>query len=262
MERYSNKSKIKKIKVQKDGKEKILYAEIIKEPENEITAKEKKILLQDLSELIKKSWGKFPNDYLVKSIVSSEYLLIFTDKDNLPVGLIVLDKLILNSRIVYSLGITVIAPSYRGHGLLEIMYRILSKKVLLEIIFSGKLSVEILFFTPNIKTILFLEKIADFIYPNPYKINLKTGKLELADEETWRMVNAYLIKTGYADLDLNRAGCVLKGFYSDKRHLIQDGQYNIDYSNKGINLFNKNYLKPGNEVIVRTKINILKLLFG
>ena len=250
MERYSKKSKIKRIKTEKG----ILFAEIISNPSS-LEKIEKEKLTKDIRELVTKCWGDFGKDYIENNIINSYLTLVIREDSGKNIALGSVKKLNIRKRIVYGFGMTVVDPEYRGIGLMKKIYTLLLKKIFKESLKKLQYSIEVLFITPNIQTIASIAKVASFVYPNPYKQNIVE-----ADEETWETVKEFLKKSGENYRKLNRAGCIMEGFYDDKPELIFKGLPNQNDPN--LENFSKKYLhdKPGKEVVVRAKISIFSLL--
>ena len=236
-----------------------LYYSIIENPKKSLSNIEKKSLICKSNDLIKLAWGDFGENYIEESLFHSDLSLFLYDEKNNLIGIAPITKMLISNREILSFGLTVIHPKYRNLSLMKKMYTILGKKILLSSIMNGKFSFEFVFFTPNVKTIMSLTKIATFLYPNPHMINIDTGKMAVADDETWGIISKYLEYTGYGYLPLEREGAVLSGFYDDKKHLVQENNF-VDKENVKLALFVKNYLKPGKEVIVRSRISVLSLL--
>lgn len=258
MNRYTDRSSIKKVHVLRSAKKEAFFAEVIHEPFQVIPKKSQTVFLNETSHLVEKAWGKFPKSYLTESILKSRYLLLLRNKSRELIGVAPIKKIKIDGRYVYSFGLTAVDPDYQSLGLMKIMHGILGRRVFLENVFKLKFEVEFVFITPNIRTIGTLSRIADFIYPNPYLIDEKTESIEDADDETWKTVKLYLEKTKETYRKLDREGCVMIGFYDDKPNLVVKRDKNI--SDKKLKLFAEKYLKPGNEVVVRSMISLWGLL--
>lgn len=166
-----------------------------------------------------------------------------------------LKKVKLNGKSVYSFGLSVVDPDYQTLGFLKKMSKIVLQKVMLENLLRGKTKIEVIFITPNIRTMGAIARVAKFIYPNPYEIDEKTGTIPKADKETWQTVKKFLVVTKEYFRKLDREGCIMEGFYDTRPHLIVKKREHLD---KKLNLFGKNYLykAPGREVVVRAIIDI------
>lgn len=255
MERYVQNSKIKKIRAKKGDEELIFFAEIIEDPVKSIQEIDKPRAISEIKELIKRSWGEFEENYIENSILTTFRLLVLRDEKEKLVGVAPVKKLKIKNRTIYSFGLSVVDPKYQGLGLLKTMYKIITKKIFIENLLCGKSKVEFLFITPNINTMGTLARLATFMYPNPY--NMEDGKIESADSETWETVNEYLSQVGEKNRKLNREGCVMTGFYEDKKHLIQKIS---SHEEKKFDEFAKKYLKPGDEIVVRAIIGIKRVI--
>jgi RimJ/RimL family protein N-acetyltransferase len=254
MKRYTEKSKVRQIKVVRSKSSESFFAEIIKDPAVNIPKIKQKEASTEISRLVEKSWGKFPRDYLNSSILHSQRLLLLRNNKKQLIGVAPIKKVQIDGHYVYSFGLTAVDPDYQGLGFMKQMHNILGKGVFIENFLHGKLKVEFVFITPNIRTIGALAKVADYIYPNPYAIDEKTGMIDYADDKTWETIKLYLKATGEKVRKLDRRGNVLVGFYDDKPNLIVLENENIP--DKMLRIFAKHYLKPGNEVVVRAIISL------
>lgn len=257
MKKYSKNSSIKKLKVLKSAKREIFYSEIIKNPAISVSGLKQKQLIREVSEIVKAAWGRFPESYLKNSILKSRYLLLLRNKDQKLIGVAPIRHIKIDGRYVYSFGLTIVDPGYQGLGFMKIMHDQIGLKVFFENILRLKSRVEFVFITPNIRTIGVLAKVADFMYPNPYLAG-KDGRVKDADKKTWETANLFLKATGESFRSFDKNGCVMVGFYDDKPGLVQKEQEKIP--DKMLKQFAKNYLKPGNDVVVRAEISIWGLL--
>jgi len=260
MKRYSKKSTVKKIKVLESTENNIFCAEIISEPLKSLESKQSRALMVETSKLVEKAWGVFPDTYLEQSILGSYYLLLLRDSADNLVGIAPVRKVKIQRRWVYVFGLTAVHPDYQGLGLMKKMYAHVLTKVFLENMMKGKLAVEFIFITSNALTIGSIAKLARFVYPNPYLINMETGRVDDPDEGTWETVKLFLEEEGEKYRDLQKNGSVMIGFYDDKKDLLM--QWGVEQKNKSMQLFVKNYLQPGSgkEVVVRAVISVWELL--
>jgi len=259
VKQYSKNSKVRKVNILRSSKREFFCAEIIKEPNGTVPKKQHDALLKEVHDLAKKGWGEFDNEYLEKSVLESYLLCLLRDSKGILIGMAPLKRLRIFNRTVYSFGLSVVHPDYRGFSLLTKMSAILVRQIFIENFFRGKIGLELVFITPNIRTMGAIARIASFIYPNPYEYDLTTQMIPPADEETWKTVNEFLRITDEKYRKLDRNGCVMEGFYDDKKHLIVKNGGHID---KKLNAFGKKYLYsvPGSELVVRAKIDLLGLI--
>lgn len=256
MKRYSNKSAIRNVRAVRSANKICFKAEIIHEAFKAIPDRKKKEAVGEIGDLIKKAWGEFSTEYLNESILHSKYLLLLRNEKDTLIGVAPIRELKINSKSIYSFGLTAVDPDFQGLGLMAKMHGILGKRVFVGNLFKGRTKIEFVFITPNIRTIGTLAKIADFVYPNPYLID-ENGRLEDADEETWETVKHFLVANKETYRELDRNGCVMVGFYDDKPHLVKKIAKVPD---KKLNDFAHHYLKPGNEVVVRSIIGLMGLI--
>lgn len=253
MKKYTANSSLKKLKVLKSAEDEAFYKEVIRDPYLNIPKSKQAQLIKEASKVVESAWGKFPETYLKNSILKSKYLLLLRNKDHKLIGVAPVKYIKIDGRHVYSFGLTVVDPDYQGLGFMKMMHAQIGRRVFVENILRLRSRVEFVFITPNIRTIGALAKIANFMYPNPYQIN-KKGKVKDADKETWETVNLFLEATNETFRKLDKNGCVMIGFYDDKPELIQKEQENVP--DKMLKDFASNYLKPGNEVVVRSTISV------
>ena len=260
MKRYTNKSRIKKIKVLKNNKDKVFFAEIIKEPLKNILKEVQPQAIKEIRELVIKSWGDFEEDYLRKRVLDVYLLCLLRDVKNNLIGITPIKKIKVFDRYVYSFGLSVVDPNYQGLGLLKKMSTILIRRLFCENLLKGRTKLEFVFITPNIRTMGTLAKVANFIYPNPYLFDEETRKIPEADSETLRTVKEFLKITKENCRKLEKEGCIMEGFYDTHPHLIVKEKR--EHSDKKLNSFAKTYLynKPGREIVVRAILSIRSIL--
>lgn len=258
MKRYTKVSSVKEIKIIRSAGSEAFNAEIIKDAGNRIPKNLQSAFLKEASGVVERSWGQFPVKYLKSSILNSHYLMLLRTKQGELIGVAPIKKIHIDGRYVYSFGLTAVDPDYQGLGLMKRMHAILGRRVFLENLLRLKTRIEFVFITPNIRTIGTLAKVADFIYPNPYAVDDRTGKIDYADDYTWETIKLYLEATGETYRKLERCGDVMIGFYDDKPNLII--RENEHVPDKKLRTFAQHYLKPGNEVVVRALVSIWGLL--
>lgn len=266
MERYTNKSKIKNIKVQKDGKEIILHAEIIKNPEKSIPETKQLQFIKDMSLLSVNNWGDFGKDFIKKHVLASYLVLVLKKSEEKVVGLAAISKKNLCGKTVYYYELTIVDHDLESSNLTFVMNHILMKKLFIESISKGKFELEFILITPNMRVLGLLSHITDFIYPNPYLFDKKTKRIPKADNETWEMVKELIKQSDYPKRKVHREGCVLEDSYIDTPWLIYKPNRVPKHKDDIVNEFGENYLqyskKSGKEFVVRVKYNLFKVLRG
>lgn len=260
MTRYTNKSKIREIKITRNNKEEVIFAEIIKNPDKRISLVAKDIALKEIKELVATAWGEYDSEYVRRSCVQAYIICAVRNSEGDLVGFSPIRKHKIFGRDIYTFGLSATTPGYQNCGILKTMDYILGKKVLIENVLKGKFKIEFIFITPNIRTLGAIARIADFIYPNPYDINPKTHKIKKADPETWRTIKKFLQIEGERYRVLDREGDIMEGFYDDKPQLLFNKK--ITHPDKAVNEFGKYYVynKKGRDVVVRAEISMIKLL--
>lgn len=247
MKRYTKNSKIKKILL----KTETIYAEIIKEPNKSLDKDTKIRALEDIRSLIKEAWGEYTDENIEKGVFGAYFLCILRNPKNELVGIVPIKKYIIDGREIFSFSLSAISHNYRNQGLLKKSSVLLVKKLFLENLLAGKLRIEFVFITPNIRTLGTMSRVASFMYPNPYKIDPKTHKIAEADEVTWRTVKKFLELAGEKYRVLEKKGCIMEGFYDDKPHLVYKEK--ITHPDKELEDFGKYYVynKKGRDVVAR-----------
>lgn len=237
----------------------VFHAEIIRDPYKTVHNHLHDELLEEIHRLAKVGWGDFDNKYLEKSVLGANFLCLLRNSKGKLVGMAPIKKVSLTGRKVYSFGLSVVDPDYRGLSLLTKMTASMIRRIFAENLLRGKAEVEFVFITPNIRTMGAIARTARFIYPNPYDYDLKTQTIPKADDETWAIVKEYLKVTHEKYRKLDRNGCVMEGFYDKRPHLIVKNTTHVD---KRLNEFGKKYLYsvPGREIVVRAKIDLLGVI--
>lgn len=260
MTRYTKKSKIKEIKITRNKSEETIFVEMIKEPDKSIGEVAKDIALKEIKELVSVSWGEYDTEYIRKSCIQAYFLCAVRNNQGELIGISPIRKHKIYGRDIYTFGLSATTPDYQNCGILKSMDYILGKKVLIENVLKGKLKVEFIFITPNIRTLGAIARVADFIYPNPYEINPKTHKINKADSETWRTIKKFLQLEGETYRVLEREGDIMEGFYDDKPQLLFKKK--ITHQDKSVNDFGKHYVykKKGRDVVVRAILSTGKII--
>ncbi len=223
----------------------------------------KKELTLHIREILKDSWGEFPDDFVVQHIIDSERVSLVYEKQN-PTAVCSLDVLKIQNKKVYYIEFLAVKKKYQhnkiGSRLIKsmVIYALLKN---IHTLFFRPL--EIMFITPNIRILCCASKIAHFIYPNPYDAN-KDGSIVSSDEETWAMVQELLQKSDRPNRQLTREGSVLHDSYSDLPWLVYKGKNIPWHRNEKINEFAKKYLGYGKtkdkEFVVRMQLSLKSVL--
>lgn len=249
----------KQFSIQRNSKRESLSIELVKNPGSYIENILETQLFSEIEELISDSWGEFSAEYLKKSTIDVYLVCLIRNETGELIALAPVKKLQVKGKTIYSLGLTAVHPKYRGLKLLDKMGMELAKAVILENILKGTFSIEVIFITPNIRTLSSILHFASFVYPNPYTTD-KDGRIKESDTETWERIQEFLKITGEKYRKLEREGSIMEGFYDDKESLRFKGK--IDHPNKIIDQFGERYLycSPGREIVVRAKINLWGLI--
>ena len=71
------------------------FTEIIKDSFHDIPKENHNEFLNETSNLVEKSWGKFPEDYLENSILHFRYLMLLRNKKDKLIGVAPIKKFVL-----------------------------------------------------------------------------------------------------------------------------------------------------------------------
>jgi hypothetical protein len=223
--------------------------------------------VKKMDELIKKEWGEFPKNFIQKRLGNSRITLLCWKNSQL-VGFSTMSLKTICNKLVHYIEFSIIDKLYQNRSLFQKINFILIKDVLLNnLIFNRSFSIELMFISPNIKTISTLAKYVSFIYPNPFLYNQKTKSMPLADDLTWKMANELIRKSENPNRKIEREGCVLNDSYRNMPWLIYGIKKQLEvpmHHNDLFNEFAEKYLKyqerSGKEFIIRAKITLLDFL--
>jgi len=261
MNKYFKNSKIKVIRVKEGRKILKFKAEIVKK--NLLSSNESKVK-KGIREFLKYCWGDFGEDFIEKHIINTNWALFLREDDRL-VGITAVSKKNILNKNIYYLEFTGLLPEIRSLGLMGRINSILFNHIFIDnLIKNGKLTVDIMFISPNPRVLGFLAKVAKFMYPNPLLFDTETKKIPPADEETWQIVEELIRQSDKPNRILHRDGCVLEGSYADMPWLIYKKDEVPWYRNKLVNDFCETYLdyqkEEGKEFIIRAEITLRSLV--
>lgn len=247
----------------KKGKEDNLDFRIELLTPSKLSITKKQTILDEAFKLIKISWGEFDRKFIEDHLNKSEKISLAWGKNEL-LGICAVSKKNIANKIIYYIEFTVVRPKFQNSELgTKLTFRALRNvfiKNFIKIIYDP---IEIMFITPNIRTISRAARLAEFIYPNPYEADQLTGKIELADDKTWFLAKE-LVKDENPKCILKREGLVLSGFYFSMPWFIYEDTKIPWHYNKIINKFADRYLgynkKDGKEFVVRAQFGIISLL--
>jgi hypothetical protein len=223
--------------------------------------------VKKMDELIKKEWGEFPKNFIQKRLGNSKITLLCW-KDSQLVGFSTMSLKTICNKLVHYIEFSIIDRSYQNHSLFQKINFILIKDILLSnLFFNRSFSMELMYISPNIKTISTLAKHVSFIYPNPFLYNRHTKSLPLADDLTWKMVNELIKRSENPHRKIEREGCVLNDSYRDTPWLIWGLTKQLEipkHHSDLINEFAEKYLKyqerSGKEFVIRATITLSDFL--
>lgn len=260
------KNKKKKIIINDNSNQEILL-EFLYNLHNIPTKNKFQFYISQIDLLITNEWGKFPPDFIQKHIGNAKEIILAWNNEELVAFTAMSHKKICN-KLVHYIEFSVTKKQYQNKSLFQKLNYFLIKEALIKnLIFNKSLSIELMFISPNIRTLTTLVKYVSFIYPNPSFYNRITKSLPEADELTWKMANELIQKSENPNRKIEREGCVLIGSYTRTPWLIHGiiKQLDIPYHHKNLfNEFAEKYLrykeKADREFIIRARINLIDLI--
>lgn len=256
---------IKQFKTKKDKVERHLVLESFNESKKLYNIRN--YILQNIDQIIDESWGKFSKDFIRKHIIFSKRLLILRDGSHIIAIAAASEKKIIDKPVLY-LEFTVVHPDFRGLSLLSRLNYILIRESFLSNLFvkGGGLRLEVMTITPSMRVLATLARVAQFIYPNPFKADAH-GRISPADDTTYRMAKEIIATGDNPNRQIEREGLVLIGSYRNTPWLIPEKP--LRHYNERVNLFCKRYIeydrRSDKEFIVRATItpsSFLKLFYN
>jgi hypothetical protein len=240
----------------------IVFEKYVDLPSLDVTEKDE--LKEGISHLLKESWGAFPADFINSHILNTDKIFIAKSNKQL-VGFCALSiKNVLGLKIHY-IEFLVIDKKFQNSRIGSNLFFSSIKDEIIGNILSLLLgaSLEIMFITPNIRTLSHFARFASFIYPNPYLAN-KDGMVPIADDQTWLLANEILKNSDNPGRRLERESLVLRQSYVNTPWLIYNNDNAPWHSNDNINVFAKKYLGyttgEDKEFIVRARINFISVI--
>jgi len=265
MTRYTQKSKIKEIKIEQNGKKEVFFVEIIKEPNKALDPEFKEKLIKDLHKLIDENWGDFGAEFLKIHLLPVYLMAIVTDNEGMVVGLASISKKMILKREIFYFEFTVIEKSLESKRLATIINSILIRKIIINLALRLRFRLEFFLLTPNMKVLGILSRLADFIYPDPYKYDLIKQQIDKADNETWIMANEIIKNSDNPNRKILRDGLVVVGSYDNTPWLKYNTRSAPKYRDEIVNKFGEKYLNykegSGNEFLVRLKVNFFRAIY-
>ena len=221
-------------------------------------------LKNEINDLLTKSWGTFPSDFIDGHIFGTKKILIARVKERCVGFCVTSIKIILGIKINYIELLVVDTHFQKSKIGSQLFFRSIKEEILKNILhlLLGK-SLEIVFITPNIRTLAHMARFASFIYPNPYLADEK-GSIGLADDETWIIANELIKNSDNPGRKLERNGLVLHQSYVNTPWLIYNNDNAPWHGKEKINTFAKRYLGyhtgEDREFVVRAHINFLSFI--
>lgn len=223
----------------------------------------KKFLTKELGDILRDSWGTFPEDFIEKHIISSAEYLVLARLRGEFIGFCALSiKKILSFRILY-IEFLVLRKNFQNLGLSShLCYLVLRPYILKNFLRNPLRTMDIMFISPNIRVVSNMRKFASFIYPDPFAANSE-ARIPPADDTTWNMARELIKNSDNPNRRLNREGLVLEGSYASTPWLIYDLENIPWHIDSRVNKFAEKYLGYGNredkEFVVRARIDLLSL---
>lgn len=259
-----NKSRIKKIKIRNGRNTLFFTAEILYKPLESIAKGDLEKVVQEIRRLVADNWGDFGEDFVRSHVLESDFFVSLRNEDGALVGLATISKKIILEREIYYFELTVIDKKYESLRLSARLNYLLMSDIIFRDILRGKFRWEFMLITPNMKVLGSLAHLATFIYPDPYKFDLKTKKIPLADNETWEMTEFLIRHSDEPSRPISREGNVLSDSYRDLPDLIYKPGKAPIYRDRIVNEFGETYLEyskaSGKELVVRVKFGLGSLL--
>lgn len=218
-------------------------------------------ILKNIDKIIEKSWGKFGKGFIIQHILRADRIKIIRDQEEIIAIAAASVKNIFNRQILY-LEFTAIDPRYQGYNLSTKLNASMIQEEFFRGLFSRKLKpLDVFTITRNLRVIGSLSNFATYIYPNPKKFE-QNGKLDPANNETWKFVQEILKTSWNPQRKLLREGSVLIGSYEDTPWLILPSTQR--HYRQSVKELGEQYLHLGErsdrEFIVHVKYSIFSIL--
>lgn len=169
-------------------------------------------LLKYLDGIIEEGWGKFSKDFIMHHVLKAQKLKIVFDGSNIIGFASASYKYLLEKKIFY-LEFTVIQKTYRGYNLSTLLNAdMISEEIFFGLIDRRFSPLDVVTITRNMRVIGSLSRFASYIYPDPKQFE-KYGKLNPANNFTWRLFNEILRQSWNPKRKLLREGGVVFGSY-------------------------------------------------
>lgn len=233
---------IRNIRAKRNGKTYRFRAEIIKDVSLIEELKQNEIK-EEIRELFITHWKHLDPEFFRLYIDHAKWLLLLRHEGQL-VGLAVVYKIRIVNKTLYNFKLSLVVSEFRSLGLMGRMNHMLFNRVFLDnMINNKKLTVEIIFKTPNLRVLGFLANIASFIYPDPRMYDQKSKKISLPDDETWQMVVEYNKQDYPKNMPLSKEGCVVE-HETDEWPFCEYEKHGFPlYKDEIVNEFGRTYLQ-------------------
>lgn len=257
MDRYHDQSRTRTITLRKGEKVFRFEAEILKDCPL-LDEHVRKRVQNDIAALLRQSWGDCGSQLIEHIVNNAKWLLVLRLKDKVA-GVSVVHKKRIVQKTVYDIELTALLPEIRALRLMERINALLFPSIFLDNLVSNRrLTVEMMFTTPNPKVLGCAARIASFIYPDPFLFNKEKKKLPPPDEETWQMAQEFISQELPENMRLHKDGCVVDGSYTDRPWLIYKEDEVPWHWDERVNDFCDAYLRYeeelGRKFVVRTKL--------
>lgn len=212
-------------------------------------------LSEEIQGVIKDGWGDFGIDYVIKHILSSEFLVLAMSHGNL-VGFASAREFTYKRKKIYYLEFTAILKKFQGRGLSRKLNRRIFTGILLKSTIGGSLGFDTISISPNPRVLGLISRSATYCYPSP-------GIKDDAPSNVWDISNFVLESLGDKYRTFSRKNNVLEGFYDDNPELVYDLRTYPKDKDPIINSFAEKNLdfknKKGREFVIYARYSIFDL---
>jgi len=263
MNNYRN-FRTRRLKIKRGQGKIVLFYEIINRPAKNLSAECLEQATLEARKLTEKNWGDFGNEFIKNHVFHAESVLLLRDKNNQLIGIASISTKNICSKKIYYFELTVVDKEYESLKLSFRMNYLLARKIIISNFLSGKLSLDFMLITPNMRMLGSLANIAGFIYPNPYEFSVDNERIPSADTETWEMAQELIKISDKPKRKINREGLVLEGSNIDKPWLIYEPGEAPKYREEIVNIFGEHYLgysrKEDKEFVVRVNFTLSNII--
>lgn len=224
------------------------------------TGSQKIKFLKDVDKLIQNSWGKIDYKFIYDHVLLSPIVVIAKTKNDF-IGLCAVSKKNICGKDIYYIELNVVNKNFQNKNIGTRLTFFALRNIIFANLYKIILEpINIMFLTPNVRVLAMTARFADFMYPNPYNANPKSGKIVPADEDTWELALGLIKMSHNPHRMLDREGLVLHGSFYTLPWLLQNSSDDIPWHKEDIlNRFAVRYVDYG---IKRDKEWVVWARFG